>query len=102
MPVVFLTMHRRGVCLDGAPGRSGGLCPQACSLQELVQAAGLPHTSALRPHHIVRRINDHEIQLMSNVLKYLQPNDLLDGNYRYQVYEKYWPIARAESFHPEF
>jgi hypothetical protein len=61
-----------------------------------------PHTSALRPHHIVRRINDHEIQLMSNVLKYLQPNDLLEGNYRYRVYEKFWPIARAESFHPEF
>lgn len=72
------------------------------ALQELVQAAGLPHTSALRPHHIVRRINDHEIQLMSNVLKYLQPNDLLEGNYRYRVYEKFWPIARAESFHPEF
>ena len=72
------------------------------ALQELVQAAGLPHTSALRPHHIVRRINDHEVQLMSNLLKYLQPNDLLDGNYRYQVYEKFWPIARAESFHPEF
>jgi len=71
------------------------------ALQELVQAAGLPHTSALRPHHIVRRINDHEIQLMSNVLKYLQPNDLLEGNYRYRVYEKFWPIARAESFHPE-
>jgi hypothetical protein len=41
MPVVFLTMHRRGVCLDGAPGRSGGLCPQACS-QELVQALRVP------------------------------------------------------------
>jgi len=65
-----------------------------------VQAAGLPHTSALHPHHIVRRINDHEVQLLSEMLKYLEPGDLLSGNYRYQVYEKYWPMARAESFHP--
>lgn len=71
------------------------------ALQELVQAAGLPHTSALRPFHIVHRINDHEIQLLSEMLKYLEPGDLITGNYRYQVYEKYWPIARAESFHPE-
>ncbi|MFL9922970.1 FMN-binding glutamate synthase family protein [Herbaspirillum lusitanum] len=71
------------------------------ALQELVQAAGLPHTSALRPHHIVHRINDHEIQLLSELLKYLEPGDLLAGQFRYQVYEKYWPIARAESFHPQ-
>ncbi|WP_050477895.1 FMN-binding glutamate synthase family protein [Herbaspirillum rhizosphaerae] len=71
------------------------------ALQELVQAAGLPHTSALRAFHIVHRINDHEIQLLSEMLKYLEPGDLITGNYRYQVYEKYWPIARAESFHPE-
>ncbi len=70
------------------------------ALQELVQAAGLPHTSALRAHHIVRRISDHEVRLMSQLLKYLEPGDLLNGNYRYQVYEKYWPIARADSFHP--
>ena len=70
------------------------------ALQELVQAAGLPHTSALHPHHIVRRINDHEVRLLSELLKYLEPGDLLTGNYRYQVYEKYWPVSRSESFHP--
>jgi len=71
------------------------------ALQELVQAAGLPHTSALRPFHIVHRINDHQISLLSDMLDFLKPGDLLNGNYRYQVYEKYWPIARAASFHPD-
>jgi glutamate synthase domain-containing protein 2 len=70
------------------------------ALQELVQAAGLPHADALRPHHIVRRINDHEVRLLSELLKYLEPGDLLTGRYRYQVYEKYWPVARSASFHP--
>jgi len=70
------------------------------ALQELVQAAGLPHASALRAHHIVRRTSDHEVKLMSDLLSYLQPGDLLKQNYRYPVFEKYWPIARAESFHP--
>ena len=70
------------------------------ALQELVQAAGLPHASALRAHHIVRRTSDHEVKLMSDLLSYLQPGDLLNQNYRYPVFAKYWPIARAESFHP--
>jgi len=70
------------------------------ALQELVQAAGLPHASALRAHHIVRRTSDHEVKLMSDLLHYLQPGDLLNQTYRYPVFEKYWPIARAESFHP--
>jgi glutamate synthase domain-containing protein 2 len=70
------------------------------ALQELVQAAGLPHASALRAHHIVRRTSDHEVKLMSDLLPYLKPGDLLNQNYRYPVFAKYWPIARAESFHP--
>ncbi|MFJ2990454.1 FMN-binding glutamate synthase family protein [Collimonas sp. NPDC087041] len=70
------------------------------ALQELVQAAGLPHASALRAHHIVRRTSDHEVKLMSDLLHYLKPGDLLNQNYRYPVFEKYWPISRAESFHP--
>lgn len=69
------------------------------ALQELVQAAGLPHTSALRAHHIIHRLNDHEIQPLSEMLQYLEHGDLINGNYRYQVYRKYWPIARAASFH---
>ncbi|BDD91114.1 FMN-binding glutamate synthase family protein [Pandoraea sp. XJJ-1] len=70
------------------------------ALQELIQAAGLSHPSDLRAHHIVERVSTNEIRLMSESLKYLAPGDLLRGQFRYQLYEKYWPMARADSFSP--
>ncbi|PLZ03306.1 FMN-binding glutamate synthase family protein [Burkholderia sp. WAC0059] len=71
------------------------------ALKELIQAAGLAGPQALRAHHIVRRVSSYEVRLMSELLKYLQPGDLLDGRYRYQLYEKWWPIARSDSFAPQ-
>ncbi|MDE2286796.1 MAG: FMN-binding glutamate synthase family protein, partial [Burkholderiales bacterium] len=68
------------------------------ALQELIQAAGLAHPADLRAHHIVRRISSNEVRLLSELLKYLAPGDLLVGNFRYQLYEKYWPLARSDSF----
>ncbi|AOY96210.1 FMN-binding glutamate synthase family protein [Cupriavidus sp. USMAA2-4] len=68
------------------------------ALQELLQAAGLQHPSDLRAHHIVRRVSVNEVRLLSDLLKFLAPGDLLNGNYRYQLYEKYWPMARSDSF----
>ncbi|VVD79551.1 glutamate synthase [Pandoraea iniqua] len=70
------------------------------ALQELIQAAGLAHPSDLRAHHIVKRVSSNEIRLMSESLKYLEPGDLLRGQFRYQLYEKYWPMGRADSFAP--
>jgi len=40
------------------------------------------------------------VRLMSELLKYLEPNDLLTGNYRYSLFEKYWPLAQSDSFSP--
>lgn len=68
------------------------------ALKELIQAAGLHDPSELRAHHIVRRVSSYEVRLMSDLLKYLEPGDLLTGNYRYQLYEKWWPLARSDSF----
>jgi len=68
------------------------------ALKELVQAAGLHNPAELRAHHIVRRTSSYEVRLMSDLLKYLEPGDLLTGNYRYQLYEKWWPLARSDSF----
>lgn len=68
------------------------------ALQELLQAAGLHHPSELRPHHIVRRISSYEVQILSDLLPYLEPGDLLKGNYRYPLYEKWWPRSSSESF----
>jgi glutamate synthase domain-containing protein 2 len=71
------------------------------ALQEIVQAAGLDHPSQLSAHHIVRRVSSHEVQLMSELLKYLEPNDLVNGKYRYSLYEKWWPLASSDSFAPK-
>jgi len=71
------------------------------ALQEIIQAAGLTSPSDLRAHHIVRRVSSHEVRLMSDLLKYLEPNDLLNGHYRYSLYEKWWPVARSDSFAPK-
>jgi glutamate synthase domain-containing protein 2 len=68
------------------------------ALQELVQAAGLHDPSELRAHHIVRRTSSSEVHLMSELLKFLEPGDLLAGNYRYPLYERWWPKARSDSF----
>ncbi|CAM2146560.1 FMN-binding glutamate synthase family protein [Pararobbsia alpina] len=70
------------------------------ALKEIIQAAGLRHPAELRSHHIVRRVSSHEVQLLSDLLKYLEPGDLLHGNYRYRLYEQWWPIASAHTFSP--
>jgi hypothetical protein len=41
------------------------------------------------------------VKLMSELLKYLKPGDLLEARYRYQLFEKWWPVARSDSFAPE-
>ncbi|MBP8306682.1 MAG: FMN-binding glutamate synthase family protein [Burkholderiaceae bacterium] len=68
------------------------------ALAELVAAAGLTHPGELRPHHIVRRVTHNEIKLLSNLYRFLQPGELLDGDAEPAVYRTYWPQARAESF----
>ncbi|MBV8659094.1 MAG: FMN-binding glutamate synthase family protein [Burkholderiales bacterium] len=71
------------------------------ALQELVQAAGLQHPRDLRPRHLVRRTSRQEVRRLAELLPYLQEGDLLAGNLRYEVFEKYWPMARADSFAPQ-
>ncbi len=71
------------------------------ALLEILQAAGLAGPQDLRAHHIVRRISSYEVKLMSDLLKYLKPGDLLEGRYRYQLYEKWWPVARSDTFAPQ-
>ena len=69
------------------------------ALQELVQAAGLDHPSELSAHHIVRRLTDTEVRLLSNLIMRVKPGALLgpldDQN---NVFREYWPQANAHSF----
>ncbi len=72
------------------------------ALQELVQAAGLQHPNELSAHHIVRRVTDTEVRLLSNLIMRMEPGALL-GNLagQHKVFSDYWPLANANSFRAE-
>jgi glutamate synthase domain-containing protein 2 len=71
------------------------------ALQELVQAAGLDHPQQITAHHIVRRISDTEVRLLSNLVMQVQPGALLGPlDKQHNVFRTYWPLASAESFQP--
>ncbi|RYF82945.1 MAG: FMN-binding glutamate synthase family protein [Comamonadaceae bacterium] len=69
------------------------------ALQELVQAAGLAHPQDITAHHIVRRISDTEVRLLSNLVMQVQPGALLGPlDAQHNVFRMYWPLASAHSF----
>jgi glutamate synthase domain-containing protein 2 len=75
------------------------------ALQELVQAAGLHHPGEITAAHIVRRVANDQVRLLRNQLCFLEPGELLaaargEGDWPHNVYQVYWPIARADSFQP--
>ncbi|OUM02632.1 FMN-binding glutamate synthase family protein [Variovorax sp. JS1663] len=71
------------------------------ALKELVQAAGLDHPQQITAHHIVRRISDTEVRLLSNLVLQVKPGALLHSlEDQHNVFRTYWPLASAHSFQP--
>lgn len=71
------------------------------ALQELVQAAGLKHPKEITAHHIVRRLSDTQVSLLSNLIMRVEPGSLLkDLEEQHKVFQTYWPLASAQSFQP--
>ena len=68
------------------------------AFKELLQAAGLHGPSDLRPHHIIRRVSASQVKRLSELLDFLEPGDLLHGNYRQPVFSDYWERARKDAF----
>ncbi len=73
------------------------------ALKELTQAAGLPHPTAFRTTHIVRRVTPSEVRLLANLVPRVRPGELLaaaEGRaaWPHKVYELYWPLASAHDF----
>ncbi len=70
------------------------------ALQEIVQAAGLTHTSEITAHHIVRRVNDNEVRLLVNLVPQIASGSLLkaDVSETHNVFKLYWPLAQAHDF----
>jgi glutamate synthase domain-containing protein 2 len=70
------------------------------ALAEIVGAAGLSHPNQLRPHHIVRRVSMNEVSLVSALIDYLKPGDLLENRAEHPVYRMFWRMASPDSFSP--
>ena len=69
------------------------------ALRELVQAAGLHHPGEIQAEHIVRRVSDGQVRLLSTLLPRLAPGALLGNPAGLQgVYRLYWAKASAERF----
>ncbi len=73
------------------------------ALRELLQAAGVMHPRDIKAHHIVRRTNDHHVQLLAGLMPFLQPGSLLAAErgekpWPHKVYETYWPLSAPTSF----
>jgi glutamate synthase domain-containing protein 2 len=78
------------------------------ALANLIAAAGLEHPSDLKPHHLVRRVSPNQVKLVSTLLPFLMPGQLLNASQLSRlppVFGYYWPQAQADSFqaltHPE-
>jgi len=71
------------------------------ALQELVQAAGLAHPQQITAQHIVRRISDTDVRLLSRLIMHIPPRALLGPlDAMPSVFRLHWPIATARSFQP--
>ena len=68
------------------------------ALKELVQAAGLSHPGAITASHIVRRCSDHQVKLLTSLLPFVKPGQLLSDDMPHNVFRMYWPMADAHSF----
>jgi len=70
------------------------------ALKELVQAAGLQHPGEISAEHLVRRVSDNEVRLLSNLLPTTAPGALLDDDPEgeHPVFTTWWRRARADSF----
>jgi glutamate synthase domain-containing protein 2 len=70
------------------------------ALKDLVQAAGLHHPREITAQHIVRRLTDTEVRLLSNLIMQVAPGALLspDLTQQHNVFRLYWPQARADRF----
>ena len=46
----------------------------------------------------MRRNSEHGVKLLANLLPFVKPGELLDGESNQQVFRTYWPMASANSF----
>jgi len=68
------------------------------SVQEMLQATGLSAPSELRLNHIMRRVSEHEVQNLSDLLLSVSGGALLEPQALEGLFAKYWHAASPDSF----
>ncbi len=68
------------------------------ALTELVAAAGLPHPSALRPHHFLRRASSDKVISFAEQYELLIPGQLLADPKSSPRFSQAWAAATSGSF----
>ena len=70
------------------------------ALKELVQAAGLNHPQELGLQHIVRRVTEHEVWMLANLLPRVPPGALLQDDLSglHKAFQMFWKPASPDSF----
>jgi len=68
------------------------------SVQEMLQATGLTAPSDLRLNHIMRRVSEHEIQNLSDLMLSVKGGALLEPQDLEGLFAKYWQAASPDSF----
>ncbi len=69
------------------------------SVQEMLQATGLSAPSDLRLNHIMRRVSEHEVQNLSDLIMSVKGGALLEPQELEGLFAKYWQAASPDSFH---
>lgn len=71
------------------------------ALANLLGASGLKHPSELGPEHIVRRVSKTTVHSYMDLYPFLEPGVLVNGGeLEHSVFQKYWDLARSDSFDP--
>ena len=68
------------------------------SVQEMLQATGLSEPSELRLNHIMRRVSEHEVQNLSDLILSVKGGALLEPQDLEGLFAKYWQAASPDSF----
>ena len=68
------------------------------SVQEMLQATGLSAPSDLRLNHIMRRVSEHEVQNLSDLMLSVKGGALLEPQELEGLFAKYWQAASPDSF----
>ncbi len=68
------------------------------SVQEMLQATGLSKPADLNLQHIMRRVSEHEIQNLSDLMPSLLKGELLEDKPLEGFFAKYWHAASPDHF----